>query len=374
LELFEISGQVVLKKFCKNFKCMRIIVIALGGLGDILMTTPMIKVLRSAYPKAKIDTITMLPSSYEILKNNPNLNNVIYYPFLKEGYSRSLFFLLKNFSFKRGFYDVSITLYPSYPKHYHIVSYLVGAKKRIATRFKKGYLKECFFLYTDLVEAKEDKHHVINNLNLLRPLGIKISEEEAQKLDLEIYLEKPSTRCEEFLANTKSPFIFIHNGSFLSKKGSEKRRLILVQVISLIESIINRNLNVVFNIGPEEVAQKKVIAEKLHYLINKKVFLCQNFPLNDVSHIIKNAYKVISTDSGIHHLAAALKKEIILILGLTDERKIYPWNARYHIISAPVPCRPCYLSYAQREFVCKNKNEKWACIKRIDVRKIVELI
>ena len=116
LELFEISGQVVLKKFCKNFKCMRIIVIALGGLGDILMTTPMIKVLRSAYPKAKIDTITMLPSSYEILKNNPNLNNVIYYPFLKEGYSRSLFFLLKNFSFKRGFYDVSITLYPSYPK------------------------------------------------------------------------------------------------------------------------------------------------------------------------------------------------------------------------------------------------------------------
>jgi len=335
LELFEISGQVVLKKFCKNFKCMRIIVIALGGLGDILMTTPMIKVLRSAYPKAKIDTITMLPSSYEILKNNPNLNNVIYYPFLKEGYSRSLFFLLKNFSFKRGFYDVSITLYPSYPKHYHIVSYLVGAKKRIATRFKKGYLKECFFLYTDLVEAKEDKHHVINNLNLLRPLGIKISEEEAQKLDLEIYLEKPSTRCEEFLANTKSPFIFIHNGSFLSKKGSE---------------------------------------EKLHYLINKKVFLCQNFPLNDVSHIIKNAYKVISTDSGIHHLAAALKKEIILILGLTDERKIYPWNARYHIISAPVPCRPCYLSYAQREFVCKNKNEKWACIKRIDVRKIVELI
>ena len=79
---------------------MRIMIIALGWLGDVLMTTPMIKVLRNTYPKAEIDAITMLPSSYEILKNNPNLNNVIYYPFLKEGYLKSLFFLLKNFYFK----------------------------------------------------------------------------------------------------------------------------------------------------------------------------------------------------------------------------------------------------------------------------------
>ena len=353
---------------------MRIMIIALGWLGDVLMTTPMIKVLRNTYPKAEIDAITMLPSSYEILKNNPNLNNVIYYPFLKEGYLKSLFFLLKNFYFKKASYDISITFYPSYPKHYHIVSYLIGAKKRIAAKFKKGYLEECFFLYTDLVEAQEDKHHVNNNLNLLKPLGINITEEETKKLDLEVYPSEPSDKCKEFLINIGKPFVFIHNGSSTLKKGSDKRRLSLGKIVFLIDSIIRKDLYVVLNIGPEEISQKRMIEKRLGQSINKKLFFCQNFSLSDVINIIKNAYKVISTDSGIHHIAAALKKEVILILGPTDERKIYPWNTKYHIVSAPVPCRPCYLSYVQRKFICKNNNKKWACIERIDVGKIVELI
>lgn len=69
-------------------------------------------------------------------------------------------------------YDVSILAFPAYRREYHIVSFILGAKRRIAHRFASGYWSECTFLETDLVPVDESKHNVINNLELLRVLGI----------------------------------------------------------------------------------------------------------------------------------------------------------------------------------------------------------
>ena len=350
---------------------MKIIILATGALGDTLMLTPTIKVLRKNFPSAQIDALTAFQTSYYVLKNNPYLNKIYYYPFLKKGYLKSINYLLSNFYRK---YNVSLTFYPSYRKHYHIIAFLVNAKKRIAVKFHKGYISECFFLYTDLVKAEEDKHHVINNLKLLKPLGIEITEKEAQKFDLEFYPDPISDKAQKILNSLKTPYIFLHNGSSTFKKGSDKRRLNFSQLETLINKLIFKGYQIVFNVGPEERIQGKYLQEKMGSLIvNEQLVLLSDMSLSDLSYIIKKSYKVISTDSGIHHLASALKKEIILILGPTDERKIYPWNTKYHSITAPVKCRPCYLSYTQKAFECKNGN-KWECMKKIDVGEIVSLV
>lgn len=349
-------------------KEIKILLVDIGWMGDTLMTTPMIRVLRSNYSDAKIDALVMFRSSYEILKNNPYLDRIIFYPFLQRGYIKSFMFIFKNLFRK---YHISLTFYPAYPKHYHLVSFLINARKRIGIKFKKGYIKEFFFLYSNLYDAIESKHHVINNLKMLKGLGIEMSNVAPLKFPLEFYPDAPSINCEKICKNIGKDFIFIHNGSSSFKEGSTKRRLNKEQIITLLKSLLSKT-KVAYNIGPEEREQKVWLKEEFHKIISKRLFIIEGFSLSDVAHILKSASVVISTDSGIHHLAASLKKKVILIIGPTDERKIFPWGTEYYLISANTPCRPCYVSYTQRKFSCKNF-DKWACMHQIDINQIVEV-
>ena len=88
---------------------MKILIIALSGIGDALIFTPALKLIRKAMPDAKIDVLTMINGVKDIYSRNPNINKIIYFNFLKEGFLKSLNFLFKF----RGRYDASINVYPS---------------------------------------------------------------------------------------------------------------------------------------------------------------------------------------------------------------------------------------------------------------------
>ncbi|MCZ7609549.1 MAG: hypothetical protein M5U17_05230 [Ignavibacterium sp.] len=77
---------------------MKILILALSGIGDALMFTPALKLLRQALPSAQIDALVMFKGTKEIYQNNPDLNNAIHFDFLKEGLFKSLRFV---FFFKK---------------------------------------------------------------------------------------------------------------------------------------------------------------------------------------------------------------------------------------------------------------------------------
>ncbi|AIJ06302.1 hypothetical protein JH146_1460 [Methanocaldococcus bathoardescens] len=339
------------------------------------MSTPMIKLLRKNFKDDEIEALTMQKATYEILETNPNLDNVYYFNFFKIGHFGSIKYLFESF---RGKYDVSITIYPSYPKHYHVLSYLIGAKRRIAHKFNKGYFKEFHFLNTDLINAEEDKHNVINNVNLLKPLDIVISENEIKKMNLELYLtDEDEEKGRIFFEENGIDYdkaIFIHNGSSRVKKGSEKRRLPLSKLKELINLILRKDYQILFNIGPEEKYMKKFLIENFKSLIDKKIYLVEGFRIREVASIIKRCKKVFVTDSGIMHISAALGKETVCFFGPTDVRKVHPWNTKHEIITAGFECSPCYWHYSMREFECnhseyKKNSEVFPCTEKIDIKK-----
>jgi heptosyltransferase-2 len=74
---------------------------------------------------------------------------------------------------------------------------------------------------------------------------------------------------------------------------------------------------------------------------------CGKFSLNESAAIVKHAAKVITQDTGLMHIAAAFKKEIISVWGNTiPEFGMYPYygdfekrNSRFEVLG--LSCRPC---------------------------------
>ena len=56
---------------------MKILVISLAGIGNTLLATPMLELLRKKYPDARITALVMFKGSKELLETNPNIDEVI---------------------------------------------------------------------------------------------------------------------------------------------------------------------------------------------------------------------------------------------------------------------------------------------------------
>ena len=109
---------------------MKILIIALSGIGDALMFTPALKLMRNALPGAEIDALVTFKGAKDIYDRNPCLNKVIYFDFMKEG-------IIKSFRFIntiRNKYDASVNVYPSNRSEYNVIKFLVGAGKRAGVK------------------------------------------------------------------------------------------------------------------------------------------------------------------------------------------------------------------------------------------------
>ncbi|MCK7529137.1 MAG: hypothetical protein MZV64_72070 [Ignavibacteriales bacterium] len=153
---------------------MKILVIALSGIGDALMFTPALKLLRKNLPDAEIDALVMYEELRKFILLIHNLNKVIHFNFLEEGAFKSLKFLFQL----RKKYDASINVYPSNRKEYNIISYIIGAKKRAGIVYLRKNKSNLGFLNNVRVLENDDVHNVQANIKLCEALiGKKFNEE-----------------------------------------------------------------------------------------------------------------------------------------------------------------------------------------------------
>src|SRR4051794_41044667 len=108
---------------------MKILVISLAGIGDTILSTPLIRELRANFPDAQIDALVLWAGSKNLLEGNPNLNTIYQRNFLKESTVSSLRFL---WPLRKQGYDVSINTHPQSRIHYRATAWFLGARTRIS--------------------------------------------------------------------------------------------------------------------------------------------------------------------------------------------------------------------------------------------------
>ncbi len=128
--------------------------------------------------------------------------------------------------------------------------------------------------------------------------------------------------------------------------------------------------------GKEDFEKGELIISGLRSQVSSLVFnACGKYNLNQSASLVKQAGKIISHDTGLMHIAAAFKKEIVSVWGNTiPEFGMSPYygaaeirNLRSEIRN--LACRPCSkLGYPQ----CPKKHFK--CMKEIDEAGIVQFV
>ena len=340
---------------------MKILILALSGIGDALMFTPALQLLRKELPGVQIDALVMYKGVKDMYDRNPDLNNVFHYDFINEGAFRSLKYIL---SFRHK-YDASINVYPSNRKEYNIINFLIGADKRVGAKYLRKDLQNLGDLNNIRVLENDLTHNVQTNIKLVeRLLDTKFTEEPRLKFPLKPEDENfTADYFSENKINATDTLIGFHPGS-ATLKNQEKRRWEPEKFAELGERLIReKGAKILIFGGPEENDLKRNIHNQIN---SENCCVVESGNLPETAALMAKCSVFVSNDSSLMHIASALNLNVVAILGPTNPHYIHPWKTNYKVVRLNLDCSPCFI-YSPRPLICFRDDILFKCIKELTV-------
>jgi heptosyltransferase-1 len=308
-------------------KIKKILLIRLRPIGDIVMTTPALSILRRELPHAFISYVVE-PPYRELIEGHPALDEVL----IIKRKSSFIEFLKFIGNIRKRKYDLAIDFHCG-PRA-SLITFFSNAKIKVGFRVKYRHL-----LYDIKVPRKKEKggyfHSVESHVNLLKAIGIK-----PEKIP-SLFLSPSSQAEKERVQN-----FFIENNIFNFKKivlhisaGNKYRDWGVENFVKLIE-LLNRHKNLkVIIIGDRK---DKEIEEKIGERVEGEFLsLVGEINLKELRELISRANLFVGSDSGPMHVAATTQTPIVALFGPTTPNIFGPWMAKATIIEKKLDCRPC---------------------------------
>jgi heptosyltransferase-2 len=340
---------------------MKILVIALSGIGDALIFTPAVKLLRKALPDAQIDLLTMLKGVQDIYSWNPNINKIYFFDFMNEGYLKSLRYVFSM----RGKYDGTINIYPANRKEYNIISFLLGADKKAAVNYLRKDFQNLGWLNNVTIKENDSLHNAQTNIKLVEKLVNKKFNEEPP---FELYLNNSDEKAAaNFLKqkeiSEKDLVIGYHPGTAVLKN-QIKRRWEPEKFTELGKRLIEKqNAKILIFGGPTETELKENIKSMIG---SSSAISVSDLSLTESAALMKRCKTFVTNDSSLMHVASALQLNVVVIIGPTNPNYIHPWKTNHKIVTLNLDCAPCFI-YSPRPLTCSRDDVKFKCIKELNV-------
>lgn len=314
----------------------KILIIRFSSIGDIVLTTPVLRCIRMQ-TGAEVHFLTK-ESFRSVVEHNPHVSRV---HTIRKKVSEVLPALRSE-----GF-DFVVDL------HHNLRSWQVKSALGVPSKsFDKLNWEK--WLLVNLGISRLPKLHIVDRyLAAATPLGV-----QNDGLGLDYFIpETDDEAAQGFLAGhfgAQIPaFIALVTGAAHATKRLPEARL--VELCRLIP------IPVVLLGGPEELEQgERIVAQAGAHVING----CGKLKLNQSAAVLRRAQKVITHDTGLMHIAAALGKDIVSIWGNTvPEFGMTPYMpvgqpAGKILEVKELSCRPCskigYQTCPKGHFRCMN--------------------
>ncbi|MBL7814472.1 MAG: glycosyltransferase family 9 protein [Saprospiraceae bacterium] len=318
---------------------VKILIIRFSSIGDIVLTTPVIRCLRQQLG-AEIHFLTK-KGFKGIVENNPYVERV--WTIEKKVTEISTDLQAEKF-------DYVVDL------HKNLRSFQV---KRALSTHNVSFNKlnvEKWLMVNFKINRLPDVHIVNRNLATVAPLGIK---DDGKGLDYFI-----PQHDEVLLSTYNIPPQYI---AFVIGAAHATKRLPTPKIVAMCQHI---QQPIVLLGGKDDVQTSRLIESPCS---GKVINLCGKLNLNQSASVVKQARMVISHDTGLMHIAAAFGKDIVSVWGNTIPEfgmtPYLPTEGSKIFEIKNLACRPC-----SKIGFDKCPKEHFRCMEEQDTEGVVEFV
>ncbi|WP_299825252.1 glycosyltransferase family 9 protein [uncultured Pontibacter sp.] len=297
----------------------KILILRFSSIGDIVLTTPVIRCIKEQVPGAEVHYCTK-KAFQSILANNPYVDKV-------HVLGDKLGDLVQELKAENFDYVVDL--------HNNLRTRVIKAKLGKPSRSFNKLNYEKWLMVNFKINRLPDVHIVQRYLDAAAALGVK---DDGKGLDYFI-----PAKDEVDIHTLPAGF---QNGYVAFAIGAQHytKRLPVDRIIELCEQL---QQPIILLGGKEDFDTGDTVAEFLratNFNEALKVYnACGKYNLNGSASLVRQATQVVSHDTGLMHIAAAFQKDIISVWGNTiPEFGMYPFRTKYKVLEVQgLSCRPC---------------------------------
>ena len=308
----------------------KILIIRFSSLGDVLLATPLIRVLRTAYPHAQIDFL--VKSGYaDVLRTNPYLSSVI--ELTTAGYANVR--TVKH-HIRTSRYDLILDIHNSlrsrYMRSFSHAKTIRVVRKRALARFFLVRFKWNF--YRDDISVADRYLETVHSYGLRN-----------DGKGLDVFIPETvvtSSTVQNYDSDDKEILIvgIVPTARHFTKRWPAERFIDLGM-----RCATSRKTRLLIFGSSEEEEYCKNIAQAINAQSSSVVAenLAGKLTLLETAAIFDRCSAIVTNDTGLMHLAAARKGKVVAIFGSTvRELGFFPYGTDAIVVeNHGLSCRPC---------------------------------
>ncbi len=298
----------------------KILVLQLRRIGELVLTTPALDLLRKTWPAAKI-TLVVSESCIELAPTLPRMDEVLTFQTALSANRKVLSRLLT------GHFDVCLDF--SGTDRSALFSIFSRAKRRVAFEWaRKGPLRR--LIYQNFVQVAVKSEHTLDQmLELLRPVGMQLPAEKSQPV---LSVPPLAQRRVQLLlreCGITGDFALIHPGSAAPEKFWLPERW--AEVILHLQHTHGLPCVLTGGSDPEEQLHLRAIQTALAMLgtgplPHPLVVLAGNLDLTLLTALAARCRLSVSCDSALMHIVSAFQRPQVSLFGPTNP---FLWRPRH---------------------------------------------
>lgn len=325
-------------------KAVNILVIKMSAVGDVILSVPSLKAIRSKFKDADIKVLVGLQAR-DVLDGCPYINGKIVCDFTGKDKGLSGLWRLGANLRKRSF-DIVIDLQNN--RRSHILSFLSLAPLRYG--YNNG--KFSFLLNNGIKDDAPYLDPVEHQFRVLKSAGIKPVDKYLELWPSSSDAERIDALFQENWIKPSQGLIGINvkaSSRWTSKNWPPKR------IVELCDRLAKEfNMRAVLT-GTKEDA---LFIEKIRSLTaSKPVVAAGKTTVMELANLIKRCKVYITPDSAPMHIASAFGTPFIALFGPTDPARHMVPSKNHVIIKKNLKCSPCYNSNCSKGFKCMSSIE-----------------
>jgi heptosyltransferase-2 len=309
----------------------RILIIRLSALGDILLTTPVLRLLRQHCPAARIEVL--VKAAYQdLLQANPCVDRLWLFDD-----RQTLRQTLR--SLRQTRYDVVLDLHRTLRSRLFYRG--VAARRKLA--YNKRPLRRALLVHLGwntlraLTPVPELYAAPLRRLGISTPLpALEMHLAPGSHEAMRAYLEQT------FPTGVGRPLLALAPGArWPTKRWPVERFAAVAQAMAQAQ----RAAVVILGAG-EDVPLAQALRQRLSVPVLDST---GQLSLMHTAALLHQCRLLLSNDSGLMHLATALKVPVVAVFGPTvQEFGFYPFQGRSQVVSLELSCRPCSTKGSRR--------------------------